>query len=460
MRVRYRWLCLGLIAFGACESRLKDSETTSRQVANAGPGADIHWAFDGASTGRNSATPGQYDALAQGGPVRVTDAVSGSALSFDEFDDYLVVPELQGAAYGTTFKVSFYFKNPSRGGSAHEYLYSHGATLQPNSLNVWLVESNGYLRTGIGTKFVDVRYDYADNRWHHYELARSGSKLTISVDGDEKHNIDLGDTNAIVAPDSPLYLAARSDYRPHRYFGGLLDEVRVSLNATEMVHVGTATSVGSTGAVDDPTAIQRTEARDDELREKSGVPVKAAAGGSITVRAANLLENDTFDPNAFILVVEGISYPFDHDGMQGGIVVPSSGIGQRQFVYELTSRGVTDRATVSYTVVVDAIDDYVELSPGQSKVIAVLQNDKLLAGESFGSRAIEYVSSTSLIHAQQSLQNFNLIRVSAAPGVRVGYTRRLGYTVWTQSRVRAGAGIHVKIVDHERSCAHVPPGVS
>ncbi len=62
----------------------------------------------------------------------------GDALSFDQVDDHVVIPDF---SYASDFTVAFAFKVDDISGNRFQYLYSHGAVDTPGSLNIYIGES-------------------------------------------------------------------------------------------------------------------------------------------------------------------------------------------------------------------------------------------------------------------------------------------------------------------------------
>ncbi|MEX0302591.1 MAG: hypothetical protein AB3N24_09220 [Leisingera sp.] len=63
----------------------------------------------------------------------------GSALSFDETDDYAPIPD---AEMNDEFTVTFQFKVDDNDGSRFQFLYSHGDINSTNSLNIFIAEDS------------------------------------------------------------------------------------------------------------------------------------------------------------------------------------------------------------------------------------------------------------------------------------------------------------------------------
>lgn len=166
------------------------------------------------------------------------------AVSFDELDDYVEVPDF---AYGDDmgqFSLAFLFSTDP-GDNGFRYAVSHGNIREVDSFNVWFCEGNscddlfddvpgagaGNLRVNVtnvsdNEPFVDVGVEFADEQWHLFTMTVSGNQgLTVYVDGEAV----AGDPNFITDepfnPDGDLNIGSRSDGNLDRYFYGDLDEV-------------------------------------------------------------------------------------------------------------------------------------------------------------------------------------------------------------------------------------------
>ncbi|MBU0678632.1 MAG: DUF11 domain-containing protein [Verrucomicrobia bacterium] len=155
----------------------------------------------------------------------------GTAFSFDEVNDYISVADF---AFQQNFTVAFWFNVSDNSGIAYQYVYSHGTVGLANSLNIYFDEGSDLLRTYF-RDYNDVADSYAldisgaglvDGEWHHYALtAASGVGSVVYIDGVELNSSSLGGDS--YNPSTAIYLARREDGNSERYYGGLLDDVRV-----------------------------------------------------------------------------------------------------------------------------------------------------------------------------------------------------------------------------------------
>ncbi|MHC4737394.1 MAG: LamG-like jellyroll fold domain-containing protein, partial [Planctomycetota bacterium] len=212
------------------------SFTTEQQAT---PDANLvgWWRFENNandSAGTNDGTI--YGAVDANGKI-------GQALSFDEVNDYVTVPDFDYTNDSYEFSLNFWFKIADVAGSGCQYMYSHGNVTADNSLNVYFSEADEgaggeELRTWIALGDSTDWYsasdpDFVDGQWHMYTITVSsvdGAKIYVDA------NSILTDPNlkgASMNPASSIYIGARNDLDPNRYYGnsssddGLLDDVRL-----------------------------------------------------------------------------------------------------------------------------------------------------------------------------------------------------------------------------------------
>ncbi|MFD1159023.1 Hint domain-containing protein [Roseovarius aestuarii] len=180
----------------------------------------------------------------------------GNALSFDEIDDYVEVPDV---TMNDEFTVSFQFKIDDTTGSLFQYIYSHGDINSTNSLNIFINEAShgtdpNVLRTVIRDNDdtldnfaldFDISSIVSDGQWHTYTLTvESGVGSKVYLDGVEQNSDSRGGDS--FNPSGNLFLGAREDLNADRFFGGDLDSVKIfdkPLTSSEV------TTLGSSGTV-------------------------------------------------------------------------------------------------------------------------------------------------------------------------------------------------------------------
>lgn len=188
--------------------------------------------------------PNAYHGTANGG-MTIANSVNGKmgrALSFDEVNDYVRIPDF---LYGQELTVSFWFNYSEVNGNAYQYLFSHGAWSTPNSLNVYMGEDNIAIpaeipnRQMLKTNFRDSNdannFDtlnagntLVDGNWHYYTIRiQDFGGATIYIDGMQVAHYAVWGANSF-DPATDIFLGGREDLHTQRHFGGLLDEVRIS----------------------------------------------------------------------------------------------------------------------------------------------------------------------------------------------------------------------------------------
>jgi len=166
------------------------------------------------------------------------------ALLFDELDDYLLVPDF---VYGPDFTVSFWFRCSDNSGMGFQYVFSQGMPQQWNNFNVYIGEdSHGNAADILRTSCADGNDDltdttllsldvgltnFPDDVWHLYTATvKAGEGIRVYLDGQFRiANPALG--GDAMDPGTGIYVGGRSDLNPDRYFGGLVDDVRLYTRA-------------------------------------------------------------------------------------------------------------------------------------------------------------------------------------------------------------------------------------
>ncbi len=214
-------------------------------------GLTNYWRLDGNGTNAIGATNGTLT----NGPTTTTGRF-GSALSFDEVDDYVVISDL---AYNTNFSISFAFRISDNSGTLFQYLYSHGTVQTQNSVNVYLGESGSSFANTLRTIALDgndtttgIEIDVnlgtlgvLDGNWHTYTLTVSSTNgAAVYIDGVSRaSNSTVGRDG--INPTGSIYLGARNDLNVDRFLGGSLDSVAIYSQALSAADVSAREVSGS-----------------------------------------------------------------------------------------------------------------------------------------------------------------------------------------------------------------------
>ncbi|MBN1674218.1 MAG: hypothetical protein JXR37_24425 [Kiritimatiellae bacterium] len=158
-----------------------------------------------------------------------------NALSFDEADDYVAIPDF---AFGPEFTVSFWYSHPDNAGSVYQYMYSHGNVNDSNSLNIWIGEQDcaygsGFIMTALRDSNDPQEYGTLaipagppDGTWHLYTLTvRPDAGATLYFDGVAAASSAAGGDS--FNPAGTLYFGGRQDLSSTRFYGGRLDDLRI-----------------------------------------------------------------------------------------------------------------------------------------------------------------------------------------------------------------------------------------
>lgn len=166
----------------------------------------------------------------------------GKALSFDEVNDHVRIPDF---LYGQELTVSFWFNLSEVNGNSYQYVFSHGTWSAPNSLNVYIGEDNITIPAEVknrrmvktvfrdnndanNTDTLDAGNTLIDGNWHYYTCRmQDWGGAHIYIDGAEVVVYSVWGAN-VFDPTTDLFLGGREDLNAGRFYGGLLDEVRIS----------------------------------------------------------------------------------------------------------------------------------------------------------------------------------------------------------------------------------------
>ncbi len=188
------------------------------------------------SHGRHGTTYGSMSA------ARLVAGKIEGAYNFDEVNDHVRIPDF---LYGQELTVSFWFNLSEVNGGSYQYMFSHGPWSTPNSLNVYIGEDNITIPSEIQnlqmlkTVFrdsndannfdtLDVGNTWVDGNWHYYtmRIQNTGGASTY-IDGILRRQYTVWGANTF-DPVTDIYLGGREDLNSARFFGGSLDEVRIS----------------------------------------------------------------------------------------------------------------------------------------------------------------------------------------------------------------------------------------
>ena len=273
----------------------------------------VHLKLDETSGSTAIDSEGNYDGSLMNGPSWNSGGQEGGALKFDEANDYV---ELKDVDFRTDFTISFGIKIDDNSGSLFQYMYSHGDINNTNSLNIFLNEDShgtdpNKLRTVIrdandtlsntALEF-DVSSIIGDGFWHTYTLTvANGVGADVYLDGVLQNSDSRGGDD--FDPETELYLGARQDLSSGRYYGGLLDNVRIyeyALSAEEVAELATP-----------PVLLPKAHWK---LDETSGLVARDSAGG-----------HDGTLENGPVWSTDGkINGTLYFDGVNDQIIVPHS----------------------------------------------------------------------------------------------------------------------------------------
>lgn len=269
------------------EANYYGSDAFSYVSIDSTPGLIHYWKLDGNANDLIGVSNGTINGATTVAGER------GNALQFNGTSSYVEFPDF---AYTNEFSVAFSFKVADNAGTGYQYIYSHGAAYNAaNALNVYLIEDSTPAGTPniLRTRFSDTNdndnldgldVDAAglgllDNQWHQYVLTvKAGAGATVYIDGVQRAQIASG--GDAMAPTGNLFLGARADLDPDRFYNGQLDSVMFFSRPLETSEVSTLHSGGT-------------------------------ATGSVTINVANVNDGPTLTINSTLSANEGSTVTID-----------------------------------------------------------------------------------------------------------------------------------------------------
>lgn len=185
-----------------------------------------------------------HNGISNGG-MTAANSVTGkfaNGVSFDEVNDYIRIPDF---LYGQELTVSFWFNLSEVNGTGYQYIFSHGVFSNNCNLNVYVGEdaisppAEVPNRNMVKTNYRDINdannFDtldagntLVDGNWHMYTIKiQDEGGATVYIDGVPVVNYSIWGENTF-DPINSIYLGARQDLQVTRFYGGYLDEVRIS----------------------------------------------------------------------------------------------------------------------------------------------------------------------------------------------------------------------------------------
>ena len=179
----------------------------------------------------------------------------GQAISFDEIDDYVIIPDFDYTNASDEFTISFWFKISDVAGSLYQYMFSHGNVNANNSLNVYFSETDEgtggeEVRTkivlGNGTTWYAVSAPtFADGAWHLYTITVSSLDGVVIYIDENPVLTNPAVKGASFNPTTGIYIGGRCDLNADRFYGnpsiddGLIDDVRLYNRVLSAAEVAT-----------------------------------------------------------------------------------------------------------------------------------------------------------------------------------------------------------------------------
>ena len=193
------------------------------------------WTFDGSYSKAPDCSGNNNTGTLTNGPTKTTGKV-GQALSFDAGTDYVSVPHSANFNPGANpFTVSTWIKTTNN--SAAQFILSHYVSSPGWGLAVTGSCAAATICFWDGNAYAGVSSGISTNVWAHVVAVRSGTTVTVYVDGVNKGNITIQTT----IPDITTTLnIGTSDTTTFRPFLGSIDDVRIynrALSASEIARL-------------------------------------------------------------------------------------------------------------------------------------------------------------------------------------------------------------------------------
>ncbi|MBK9308528.1 MAG: cadherin domain-containing protein [Nitrospira sp.] len=323
------------------DTNYQGADSFNYLIADSSEAPTHYWRLDGDATDLIGGSTGVVNG------ATTVEGRYGSALSFDEVNDYVTLPDV---TYTSDFSLSFMLKVDDLSGTSYQYLYSHGVFNTQNSINVFLGETGGtgpllYTRvldtndSAPATTSFDVSSIVGDGQWHTYTLTISASAgMNVYLDGDLKLSDSARGKDGI-NPSGDAYLGARQDLESTRFFGGSLDSVAVYDYALSASQVTNLHSPGD--ALATVTVTVEPNSAPTDLSLSANTVAENAANGTIVGTVTGT------DPN----VSDTKSYSFTDSA--GGRFAINSSTGQ---ITVANGSLLNYEAAISHTVTVRVTD--------------------------------------------------------------------------------------------------------
>lgn len=233
---------------------------------------------------------GGHGATLQNGATFASGEVAG-AFSFDGTDDFVSLPASSDWNFGTG---DFTFDFWARGnGTSRMQALSFDPDLGTRNLDfdfndtfgLWVYWNSG----GSNSIQVGAPGDYTDGKWHHYALTRSGTTLTLYIDGASKGNTTFSDPIDLSGGNNNYFGAGINTGSPGYFWNGGIDEVEIFNRALSASEIATIYDAGSGGKCK-PAIPATRQLANISSRASVGTDDNVAIGGFI-------IHSDPANPN-------------------------------------------------------------------------------------------------------------------------------------------------------------------
>ncbi len=169
--------------------------------------------------------------------VAPTQPVGNRGLYFDGVDDYVNIGTSSKINFSGSdnFTIEMWIKSNGTGGMLFDKVPLFPSL--PNTLGIWTqIDASGILsfhlgKEGTGWDFLSTTDPVQTNRWTHVTFEKQGSTSRIYIDGILKASRNLPNSSTAIADASPANLGRFRREPAFKYFGGQIDEFRLSNNS-------------------------------------------------------------------------------------------------------------------------------------------------------------------------------------------------------------------------------------
>lgn len=247
-----------------------------------------------ASGAINDSTENNNDSSVAAGMTYQSAGEIGDSLFFDEVNDYYGITDFD---YGDTFTISMWLKHDgNNAGSAYNYFYSHDVVSTNPNINLYIAEDGAsdaddliaHIMPNSGNEEMRADVSAGDTNvtngaWYYVTLRRvrnGASNIYINAVSQASYS----STDVDIDPEGLINIGRRQDGNADRYFGGNLDEIRLSNTNRSLAWITTEyyNQGGTPGFTAFGSELQISGSSAPSISSVSDSPDPAISGQNIT----------------------------------------------------------------------------------------------------------------------------------------------------------------------------------